>query len=68
VELTFLPVIHKPSLIPNIYLCRSDDVSAAIEHLLNVERQLNELLKSKSAEIKEAEQVAMKNKAKEGAT
>jgi uncharacterized coiled-coil DUF342 family protein len=71
-----LSVIHKPPLTPNIYLCRSDEVSEAIEHSLNVERQLNESLKSKSAKIKEAERrgrlrervhyskVTMKNKAK----
>ena len=71
-----MSVIHKPPLTPNIYLCRSDEVSEAIEHSLNVERQLNESLKSKSAKIKEAERrgrlrervhystVTMKNKAK----
>ena len=61
---------------PQTYLCRSNEVCAAIEHSLGVQRQLNESLKSKSSSIKEAKQrgrlqershyskVVMKNKAK----
>jgi hypothetical protein len=61
---------------PRIYLFRSNEVGAAIEHSLGVQRQLDESMRSKSSAIKEAEQrgrlrershyskVVMKNKAK----